>query len=68
MNIPGGLTAERANQVRTDVTLADSRKDYRDRYLLFQPPARRIANNRFRSDGLLLPFGSQRDDFREPNP
>jgi hypothetical protein len=31
MNIPGDLTAERANQVRTAVTLADSRKDYRDR-------------------------------------
>lgn len=68
MNIPEGLTAERAKQIRTAVTLAESRQDYRDRHLLFQSPSRRIANNRFWGDGLLLPFGSRRDDFREPNP
>lgn len=68
MNIPEGLTAERANQIRTAVTLAESRKDYLDRHLLFQSPSGRIAKNRFRVDGLLLPFGARRDDFREPNP
>jgi hypothetical protein len=68
MNIPEGLTAERANQIRTAVTLAESRKDYRDRNLLFQSRSRRIAKNRFWGDGLLLPFGSRRDGFREPNP
>ena len=68
MNIPEGLTAERASQVRTAVTLAESRKDYRDRCLLFQSPSRRIAINRFWRDGLLLPFGSRRHDFQEPNP
>lgn len=68
MNIPEGLMAEQANQIRTAVTLAESRKDYCDRHLLFQSPSRRIATNRFREDGLLLPFGSQRYDFREPNP
>jgi hypothetical protein len=68
MNVPEGLTAERSNQIRTAVTLAESRKDYRDRNLLFQSRSRRIAKNRFWGDGLLLPFGSRRDDFREPNP
>jgi hypothetical protein len=68
INIPEGLTEERANQIRTAVTLAESRKDYRDRHLLFQSPSRRIAKNRFWGDGLLLPFGSRRYDFREPNP
>jgi hypothetical protein len=68
MNIPEGLTAERANQIRTAVTLAESRKDYRDRNLLFQSRSRRIAKTRFWGDGLLLPFGSRRDDFRELNP
>jgi hypothetical protein len=66
--IPDGLTAERANQIRTAVTLAKSRKDYRDRNLLMQPPSRRVAKTRFREDGLLLPFGSPRDDFQIPNP
>lgn len=68
MDIPEGLTAERANQIRIALTLAESRKDYRDRHLIFQSPSHRIARNRFREDGLLLPFGSQRCDFREPNP
>lgn len=68
MNIPEGLTAEQANQIRTTVTLAESRKDYRDRHLFSQSPSRRIAKNRFRDDGLLLPFGSPRYDFQEPNP
>jgi hypothetical protein len=68
MNIPEGLTTERAGQIRTAVTLAESRKDYRDRHLLFQSLSLRIAINRFWGDGLLLPFGSRRSDFREPNP
>ncbi len=66
--IPKGLTAEEANLVRRTVTLAESRKDYRDRHFLFQAPSVRIAKQRFREDGLLLPFGCQRDEFREPNP
>ena len=68
MNLPEGLTAEQATQIRTAVTLAESRKDYRDRHLLFLSPSHRITKDRFWGDGLLLPFGSRRDDFREPNP
>lgn len=68
LDIPEGLTAERATQIRTAVTLAESRKDYRDRHLLLQKPPRRIAKSRFWEDGLLLPFGSRRHEFREPNP
>ncbi|KAL5347467.1 hypothetical protein ACLOAV_007779 [Pseudogymnoascus australis] len=68
MDIPAGLTMELANQIRTAVTLAESRKDYRDRNLLFQTPSRRIAKDRYWGDGLLLPFGSPRLDFQEPNP
>lgn len=68
MNIPEGLTIERANQIRTAVTLAESRKDYRDRHLLLQSRSHRIAKNRYWTDGLLLPFGSPRHEFKEPNP
>ncbi|KAI9679628.1 MAG: hypothetical protein M1829_001590 [Trizodia sp. TS-e1964] len=66
--IPPGLTAERANQIRRAVTLAASRRDYRDRNLILHSASRRIAMNRFREDGILLPFGSPRSDFQEPNP
>lgn len=65
---PNGLTAECANGVRTAVTLAEDRKDYRDRHLLFQAQFHRVALTRFREDGLLLPFGAPREDFQHPNP
>lgn len=68
MDIPQRLTAELAQQIRRAVTLAEARKDYCDRHLLFQSPSHRIAKTRFRQDGLLLPFGSPRTDFRVPNP
>ena len=68
VNKPMGLTAEQALKVRAATTLADSRRDYRDRYMCRLPPLRRIAFTKFRQDGLLLPFGHPRHEFREPNP
>jgi hypothetical protein len=68
MEVPEGLTTERANEIRTTVTTAESRVDYRDRSYLFMPPSHRIARYRFRQDGLLLPFGSCRSEFQQPNP
>lgn len=66
--IPSGLTADKANEIRKAVTLAESRQDYRDRNLLLQSSAHRIAKHRYWDDGLLLPFGAARTDFQEPNP
>ncbi|KAK7937625.1 uncharacterized protein PG986_014493 [Apiospora aurea] len=68
LEVPAGLTPERACQLRTGITLADSRKDYRNRNLLLHPPPHRIAIYQFRKYGLLLPFGSSRLAFQEPNP
>jgi hypothetical protein len=68
MDVPPGLDAENANRIRRAVTLAEARQDYRDRHLLLNSPSHRIAKHRFREDGLLLPFGSRRDEFVEPNP
>lgn len=68
MNIPTGLSAGRANEIRKAVTFAKSRKDYRDRNFLFQSASRRIAKNQYWRDGILLPFGTSRFDFQEPNP
>ena len=65
---PAGLTAEQAQRIRTANTLAHSRRDYRDRYMSCLTPSQRISFIKFREDGLLLPFGSLRHDFREPNP
>lgn len=63
-----GLTAEKAHEVRKAITLAEERKDFRDRHLSFQSDFHRVALTRFRQDGLLLPFGTPRDDFKHPNP
>ena len=68
MDQPPGLETEKANRIRRSVTLADGRKDYRDRHSLLLAPACRVAKHRFREDGLLLPFGSHRDKFIVPNP
>lgn len=68
MNVPQGLTVDRASRTRTTVTLAESRKDCRDRHLILQSPVHRVAKDRFWRDGLLLPFGSRRDEICEPNP
>ncbi|KAH8698962.1 hypothetical protein BGW36DRAFT_396585 [Talaromyces proteolyticus] len=67
-NKPAGLTAEQAQRIRAANTLARSRRDYRDRYMSCLSPIQRICFNKFRQDGLLLPFGFPRHDFREPNP
>ncbi|KAK7987452.1 hypothetical protein PG989_007767 [Apiospora arundinis] len=68
LEVPARLTPERACQVRAAITLADSRKDYRDRHMFLHSPPHRIAINQFRKDGLLLPFGSPRQAFQNPNP
>ncbi|KAL4799455.1 hypothetical protein BDV19DRAFT_385223 [Aspergillus venezuelensis] len=67
-DVPTGLTVKRAQDIRRESTMPDSRKDYLDRYLYCQPPSRRVANMRFRSEGLLLPFSCPHDEFCLPNP
>ena len=62
------LTMDRAQQIRSRVTLALERVDYRDRHMLALTPARRLCMQRFREDGLLLPFGASRRAFTVPNP
>ncbi|KAF5664362.1 hypothetical protein FHETE_7119 [Fusarium heterosporum] len=68
LEVPSGLTPEKANRIRTAVTLADSRVDYRDRSFLFLPSSHRVARYRFRQSGILLPFGASHQDFQHPNP
>lgn len=63
------MTPRDAVQIRTAVTLAPERADYRDRwYYKEASPSMRIAKERFREDGLLLPFGHPRAAFDVPNP
>ncbi|KAJ5272980.1 hypothetical protein N7478_008105 [Penicillium angulare] len=62
------VSNEQAKKLRTDTTLAESRKDYRDRHMCFLPISYRIPFVKFREDGILLPFGQPRHEFQFPNP
>jgi len=62
------LTTSEAIEARHATVLAPSRKDYPERALYGQSPRWRICTLRFRSDGILLPFGASREEFDIPNP
>ena len=66
--VPDGLSKTDAQALRTSTTLAPNKKDRLDRTLLKQPPAWRVCTMKFRTDGILLPFGSSREEFDTPNP
>lgn len=68
LDMPTGLDTDQAQTRRTNITVAESRRDYRDRYLCLIPSSHRVPFSRFREDGLLLPFGFPRHDFQVPNP
>lgn len=66
--IPDGLTAELATEVYQKTSLAEDTKDVRHRDYLALSGPHRVAKERFREDGLLLPFGASREPFQYPNP
>lgn len=69
IDIPEHFTPSRAREARHSIVLAPERKDYRDRwYFKDATLSMRIAKERFREDGLLLPFGHPRNGFDYPNP
>ncbi|KAF4594736.1 hypothetical protein GQ602_000349 [Ophiocordyceps camponoti-floridani] len=69
LNVPAGITKEKATRIRDAVTSAPERADYRDRWHYNEAtPFGRIAKERFRQDGLLLPYGHPRLGFDIPNP
>ena len=66
--VPDGLSAAQAQVIRASITLAPERKDFLERAQCTQPPAWRVCMMRFRKDGILLPFGSSRQELDTPNP
>lgn len=61
--VPSGLTAHKAGEVRAAVTMAPARKDYLQRAFVLQQPRHRVCMKRFREDGQLLPLGHAREDL-----
>ncbi|XPS75438.1 hypothetical protein M3J07_007516 [Ascochyta lentis] len=69
LEVPAGLTEQSAKIIRATIVMSPERADYRDRwYFKDATPSMRLAKQRFRSDGLLLPFGHSRTGFNVPNP
>lgn len=69
LEVPDGLTEQSAKEIRTAVVMSQERADYRDRWLFKDAtPSMRLAKQKLRSDGLLLPFDHPRIDFNVPNP
>jgi hypothetical protein len=66
--VPEGLTREAANAVRRLITLNPSRVDHLDRALYRLSPGKRTGTVKFRTDGILLPFGCSTEMFDTPNP
>ncbi|PHH78981.1 hypothetical protein CDD80_5922 [Ophiocordyceps camponoti-rufipedis] len=62
------FTLEEAREIRDGVTANETRVDWQERIFCCQPPKHRLCMQRFRKDGILLPFGASRADFTEPNP
>jgi hypothetical protein len=68
LTVPKALTLEESQKIRRRVTLAPERIDYRERAMLMWSGALREVDNRFRSEGILLPYGCSVDAFDTPNP
>lgn len=69
LEVPAELTEQSAKKIRAAVVMSTERADYRERwYFKDATPSMRLAKQRFRSDGLLLPFGHPRTEFNVPNP
>jgi hypothetical protein len=70
---PQGQQAERDNLhfwqgIHQACTSSSSHQDRKDRSFFGLMPTVRMCKDRFMADGLLLPFGANREDFVVPNP
>ncbi|KAL4752900.1 hypothetical protein BDW72DRAFT_191664 [Aspergillus terricola var. indicus] len=65
---PSRLSFDEAVALRRSVTLAKHRQDQREGSMFRLPPPWRLAQQKFREDGVLLPFGASRDRYNIPNP
>ncbi|KAF2277188.1 uncharacterized protein EI97DRAFT_449912 [Westerdykella ornata] len=68
LQLPHNWSKSRAQEVRTACTMAEERRDYRERRMLSQLPSHPLCADKFRRDGILLLFGFSIEDFSTPNP
>lgn len=68
LHVPVGLSIEQAHAIRVAVAKAPQREDHLHRSHMFQKPEHRVCKDKFRTDGILVPFGCSRKEFTVPNP
>ncbi|KAI1394162.1 uncharacterized protein F4822DRAFT_39208 [Hypoxylon trugodes] len=68
LEVPAGLTTKKAQDIRRAITIAPQRVDHRERRYFAQTPGDRASAQKFREDGIVIPFGASRDPFTVPNP
>lgn len=67
LHLPPGLTLKQAYEKRVAVTKAEQRQEiHRDFCVLHTQ--HRVCRQKYREDGIMLPFGHSRDEFTVPNP
>ncbi|KAF2768772.1 hypothetical protein EJ03DRAFT_343808 [Teratosphaeria nubilosa] len=66
-DVPDGLSAHKAREIRCAITMAPSRRDFRERHFFAMPPQHRLSSYRFREDGNLIQFGQSTEPFDVPN-
>ncbi len=64
--VPEGLSMAIVQENRANI--APHRNDNFEQTLYCQAPPWRVCRTKFRDEGILLPFGSSRDEFDVPNP
>ncbi|XXH04603.1 hypothetical protein Hte_011020 [Hypoxylon texense] len=67
-NVPQGLTGDDAQILRLIATLEEGSVESNDISMYIRSPPARLAAAKFRADGMLLPFGHPRGEFKIPNP
>lgn len=67
LRLPPGLTLQQAHDKRIAVTKTEQQQEiHRDHCVLH--PEHRLCRERYREDGIMLPFGHSRVEFAIPNP
>lgn len=68
LTVRPGLTLRQAQALRLAIVNDPARQDTYDRTTVKQSPAHRVSKQKFREDGIILPFGYSREEFVIPNP
>lgn len=68
LTVRPGLTLQQAHALRMAAVHKQEHQDIYDRTTVSQPPGHRVSKQKFKEDGIILPFGHSREAFVIPNP